>query len=688
MITGWHLCQPFWSLKIKHMDANISKNERQNGIEIKFPGKPDDATLAKLHSWGFRWARFNKVWYKRYSEAMMQEVKDYFGGTEVQSAKEYSSEGGISIVPDTKIYKNSAFLPYIIDRVVSGTEYYMVYDDPFPTRDNEPVSVEHIKSELNDYRTNKYKYSGSYMRYKGDGEFSYSIHSNHHLNFKVDGVTDKVIDPDLALKAYNFYVPMEAEIKHGGFELKDQENKQYHIGDRVVFSVWGYRKTGTITKDKTHNMRTSTWVFGGEKKQEEVKLIYYYSIKSDSGIEASLESPRDFRLMEQGELPELTPDIMVDKDEYKIWPVVFSEIISKVRSYHYDIKKSEAAKKPENIRSWQRSAEITKSRIIQLMTDWYWWENQYIELGRYVAGETEEQQSTRRMLWSKIVLPENKTELYKNIQKTVDQREPNTTESNNEEPITERTIELTKIEPKGEEKEDDFINKHIIVGKIPPIEQPKKDEFIHRVFIVHKDESPTTEFENLTAAEASEKYNQFVNDNNTEIINWEKSIYNKAGFVIKSVSVKMQINKSEEQTPIEKTITEKKDNWKELVRVTLNDYDYLVTINDRFNEVVINSFHKGTATTSNPVSISIDKLESYSQINPTLKEKIISALKEKRYTSDFGLYEKVAEEKYSAKAKAEAEAESMIIILQLEAEAQGWFGEPEKMGSGGLFSKF
>lgn len=231
------------------MDATISKNEKQNGIEIKFPGKPDDATLAKLHSWGFRWARFNKVWYKRYSDSMMEEVKDYFGQAEVTSANEQVREAqtsGLSIEVGAKINRNSSMIPYILSHITGGTEYLMIHDDPYPIRNNEVVSVDEIKKELDEWKSGRY--SGGYLKYNGEGRFSYSAHMNHHMNFTVEGVTDKIVVPDTSLKAYNFYVPMELKVEFGDFDLKDMPEKEYSVGDRVVASPWGYKKNRNHNK--------------------------------------------------------------------------------------------------------------------------------------------------------------------------------------------------------------------------------------------------------------------------------------------------------------------------------------------------------------------------------------------------------------------------------------------------------
>lgn len=58
------------------------KNLEHEGIEIEFDGKPSDDIRSKLKSAGFRWARFNKVWYSKgysYQVDLANELAEYGG---------------------------------------------------------------------------------------------------------------------------------------------------------------------------------------------------------------------------------------------------------------------------------------------------------------------------------------------------------------------------------------------------------------------------------------------------------------------------------------------------------------------------------------------------------------------------------------------------------------------------------
>jgi len=95
--TGWKVCK--WELHKYHMEsiylaagegrvkipekkakveiikpnngngkATVTMNPEKNGVEIRFPGKPDASVLDDLKGMGFRWSKFQKMWYAKQSE--------------------------------------------------------------------------------------------------------------------------------------------------------------------------------------------------------------------------------------------------------------------------------------------------------------------------------------------------------------------------------------------------------------------------------------------------------------------------------------------------------------------------------------------------------------------------------------------------------------------------------------------
>ncbi len=55
-------------------DVQVTHNEEKNGIEVKFPAKPSSDILDALRNMGFRWSRFNGVWWARYNPQLWEQV--------------------------------------------------------------------------------------------------------------------------------------------------------------------------------------------------------------------------------------------------------------------------------------------------------------------------------------------------------------------------------------------------------------------------------------------------------------------------------------------------------------------------------------------------------------------------------------------------------------------------------------
>ncbi len=70
------------------------------------------------------------------------------------------------------------------------------------------------------------------------------------------------------------------------------------------------------------------------------------------------------------------------------------------------------------------------------------------------------------------------------------------------------------------------------------IDKNKEDN--HRVFVVHRDGSPTTEHEHISEQEASELYEKYLTEPNSEIVTWDKYVYNEHGRIQSNPTIKMQ----------------------------------------------------------------------------------------------------------------------------------------------------
>lgn len=58
--------------------VTVSHNTTQNGVEVKFASKPTQEILDLLKQKSFRWSKYSKVWYKKYTPALFKEISEYF----------------------------------------------------------------------------------------------------------------------------------------------------------------------------------------------------------------------------------------------------------------------------------------------------------------------------------------------------------------------------------------------------------------------------------------------------------------------------------------------------------------------------------------------------------------------------------------------------------------------------------
>lgn len=62
------------------LGLEVNYNEEKNGIELKFNSKPDKEVLENLKANGFRWSRFNKLWYTKDTPENRDFVKSLASG--------------------------------------------------------------------------------------------------------------------------------------------------------------------------------------------------------------------------------------------------------------------------------------------------------------------------------------------------------------------------------------------------------------------------------------------------------------------------------------------------------------------------------------------------------------------------------------------------------------------------------
>ena len=74
-------------IQVAQIDHNVEViyNTDKNGIELKFADKPSEEVRANLKANGFRWSKYNKVWYVKDTKEARDFVESYFNSSENSS---------------------------------------------------------------------------------------------------------------------------------------------------------------------------------------------------------------------------------------------------------------------------------------------------------------------------------------------------------------------------------------------------------------------------------------------------------------------------------------------------------------------------------------------------------------------------------------------------------------------------
>ncbi len=66
--------------RVETEKGSIEKNNEHNGIEVHFPGKPEQGIIDTLKANGFRWSGLSKCWYHSYNRYAFDIAKQLIGG--------------------------------------------------------------------------------------------------------------------------------------------------------------------------------------------------------------------------------------------------------------------------------------------------------------------------------------------------------------------------------------------------------------------------------------------------------------------------------------------------------------------------------------------------------------------------------------------------------------------------------
>jgi len=144
---------------INKMDSSnykIVHNQRKNGLEISFSSKPDDAILEQLKQWKFRWSKYAKIWYVRYSPEIEAKVKAFLAGEKAPDIENVKGEPQKQVKTDSNVItlhkpiirKVSKFFNALV-KGVDDSKDIVLYQKYFGQFDNWEVEKKNLnKSEF------------------------------------------------------------------------------------------------------------------------------------------------------------------------------------------------------------------------------------------------------------------------------------------------------------------------------------------------------------------------------------------------------------------------------------------------------------------------------------------------------------------------------------------------------------
>lgn len=262
----------------------VTRNMKQNGIEIKFPKPPSDWITAQLKSKGFRWSKFQKLWYVTYSEAKHQFAIDLCGETEkTDNPAAIAAPTGNKRLITLAVLTSAGRVPQNIlkSEIVAGKLEVARYkrfdgmqdmeeyidDDDIVWRTATMDDTEFDIKELSNGRANSHwtdairlnddgtiNYGSLRFRYKTTVEgHDYSPKEEREKmaqakqQERADLVATAAKVADLVPEKY--YIPFNRPAQRGKFEIENPLKVEDHIGQPafpVVAEVEGFRLLGTL----------------------------------------------------------------------------------------------------------------------------------------------------------------------------------------------------------------------------------------------------------------------------------------------------------------------------------------------------------------------------------------------------------------------------------------------------------
>lgn len=610
------------------VQANITRNEAKQGIEIRFPERAPEVVINYISNLGFRYSKFQRMYYVKFSEQVWEKVNDYFSTNGESNATPEPPKTG----PDLEykigtIYKYSSQADYAISNAINVELHHGHMDNTdYWNWEKDPATKDDLKRER----------KSKMLRYNGNAKFTLKESDNNYspyYTFEVPGVidwTDKTVNK---IMPSNFNVPVgrtkiDKEIegnKLEGFSAKEE----FKVGEKIIFENNNFTWRGVIEKDTTttYTMRSAMHRIdaGGISKPESEKVehnkMYSYDIMLNIGLTKHVY-PREIK-PDTGEPTDEMPLIkmgLVLAYPFDIW----KNLIDNVATYHRRKKDEANARLSIKKQAHAKAAENYKTKVHDLKKIYYAWEIVNPEFSRMITKETEAEQNQRLATWQVDLGIETTTA-------------PKSTQEIKPEPEEIQTITQPKFKEVGHEGELEALSSDMgipiseLIQLEPPVivpdpEKTKRETFVAQITMLLRDDGFYLHSGNLILIAYNENpthnenYKQAVNQD--LIINTLKKYdqFEKYGTQVADAYVNAEYEKYNFES-IKEAITEHSDiyifNQNHLVSALINGEHIGIDINKyRTYEQTIEtepnnqSFFKGTDYT----------YENRYQINKAIEE--------------------------------------------------------------------
>jgi ddrB-like ParB superfamily domain len=320
-------------------DCAVTRNAKQNGVEIRFPKQPAPDKIETLKRKGFRWSSFNKVWYAKYNEALYKWAIEFCNETaQTDNPADMTTvasptERLITLAVLTKggkvpqnLLKSEIEAGKLevarfrrFDGMTDSNEYFKKedYDWGNASMNLDYYDIKRLKEgNVNTHWTDSISLNDDGQIRLGDLTFRYKSNiknADYNPKQEIENINSvKQIEREAAqesakqvvdLSKDKFWIPWNRRAQRGSFSIENPLEPKDYIGKGkidVVLEIDGYKLVGTA---EAKNVVTGKMVsiFGGEAPKELRDDLFDFTAESGTVTPGFIGRFSKFKLKEIGD---------------------------------------------------------------------------------------------------------------------------------------------------------------------------------------------------------------------------------------------------------------------------------------------------------------------------------------------------------------------------------------------------